>query len=80
MIGEVVKIIVDYPAGCGDNEYVQGAIGVVDEYDEEGNCFRVRTSKSETDGWWFDAGEFVMANDDECRVALRDALTSAGHS
>jgi len=79
MIGEVVKIIVDCPGGCDDSVYVQGAVGVIDEYDAEGNCFRVRTSKSETDGWWFDASEFVMATADECREALKDALIYAGH-
>ena len=73
-IGDIVTIVVDYPAVIGEAEKVKGETGVIADCDSEYNLWMVETGKPETSGWWFTEDEFRPATAEEIEARLRYVL------
>ncbi len=73
-IGDIVTIVVDYPAVIGEAEKVKGETGVIVDCDSVYNLWMVETGKPETSGWWFTEGELRPATAEEIEAKLRFVL------
>lgn len=74
IIGSIVTIIVDNHCGV-DREYkIKNETGVIINFDEEFEQWKIATGNPESDGWWWNKDEFREATDEEIKAKLRCLL------